>query len=57
MLEMEKKRKRPSDTKQRQRQFLRQFESTAEAKVARHTSLLDTGHDGELSVDLDRKII
>lgn len=54
---MERKREKPLDTKQRQIQFLRQCESTTNPKVARNTSLLDTGHDGELSGDIDRKII
>lgn len=42
VLEMEKERERPSDTKQRQIQFLRHCESTADRKLARHTPLLDT---------------
>lgn len=58
VLEVEKKtRKRPSDSKQRQLQFLKQGESTLDTRAPRRTSSLDRGNDWELRVDLDRKLV
>ena len=57
MLEVERRRKRPTDQKQRQIQFVRKGEATADKRAPRQKAVLDRGQDWELRVDLDRKLV
>lgn len=50
---VERKRNRPADSKQRQIQFVRQGESTANTKAASRTSLLDRGNEWSGVILLD----
>ena len=56
-LEAERRRKRPTDQKPGQIQFMRRGEATADKRAPRRKSVLDRGHDWELRVDLDRKLV
>lgn len=57
VLEVERIMNQLSVVKQQQIQFVRQGEATAVTREARRTSLVDRGHDWELKVDLDRKLV
>ena len=57
MLEVERRRKRQTDQKPGQIQFVRQGEATADKRTPRQKAVLDRGHDWELRVDLDRKLV
>ena len=53
VLEVERRRKRPTDQKQEQIPFVRQGEDTADIRSPRRKSLRDKGYHWELRVDLD----
>ena len=57
VLEVESSRKRPTDQKPGQIQFVRQSEATADKRAPRQKAVLDRGRDWELRVDLDRKLV
>ena len=57
VLEVERRRKRPPDQKQRQIQFVRQGKAIADKRATRQKAVLDRGHDWELRVDLDSKLV
>ena len=57
VLEVERRRKRPTDQKPGQIQFVRRGEATADKRAPRRKSVLDRGHDWELRVDLDRRLV
>ena len=57
VLEVERRRKRPTDQKPGQIQFVRQGEATADKRAPSRKSVLDKGHEWELRADLDRKLI
>ena len=56
-MEVDRRRKRPTDQKPGQIQFvnLRQSEATIDKRAPSRKSVLNRGHDWELRVDLDRK--
>ena len=55
--EVERRRKRPTDQKHGQIQFVRQGEAKADKRAPSQIAVLDRGHDWELRVDLDRKLV
>ena len=55
MLEVKRRRNRPTDQKPGQIQFVRQGEATADKKAPWQKASLDRGHDWELRLDLDRR--
>ena len=57
MLEVERRSKRTTDQKPGQIQFVRQGEATADKRAPSRKSVLDRGHDWELRLDLDRKLV
>ena len=57
VLEVERRKKRPTDQKPGQIQFVRQGEGTADKRAPKQKAVLDTGHDWELRVDLDAVLV
>ena len=57
MLEVERRRKRQTDQKPGQIQFVRQGEASADKRAPRQKAVLDRGHKWMLLVVLDRKLV